>query len=123
VSTQALATFLPLLAVIALGASLLRAKRDRQHLQELRAKARDTISKVQIEAQDPRLALDASVATLERLEETGGARGLLSRVADLSITAYLCNEFGERFMVKWHSHSSAKPYVEHLELAPDFRIP
>ena len=106
------------LAIVALGISLFRARSDRQHLNELRLRARTAIASVRVVSTDPRTALDGSIATIERIEETGGARGVVDKVADLSVTAYLRNGFGEKFLVKWHSKSSYQPFVKHLSGEP-----
>ncbi|MCE2970352.1 MAG: hypothetical protein LW847_09080 [Burkholderiales bacterium] len=63
---------------------------------------------------DRRFWLDGANATIDRVEETGGVRGLFERNADLTVTAYLRNETGERFLVIWHAKSEGKPYVQHL---------
>lgn len=88
-------------AFIALAASLFRARRDKRHLDALRCEARNAIARVRVESYDLRYALDGESAVLERIEEMGGMRGLCDQRADLSVTAYVRNAAGERFIIKW----------------------
>lgn len=102
-------------ALVALAASLFRARRDRRHLDGLRREARNAIASVRVESSDARYALNGESAVLEYIEEIGGVRGLLDKRADLSVTAHVRNAAGERFIIKWHSRSHRQPYVRHLQ--------
>jgi len=102
------------IGIAALGASLAREPAHRRHLARLKQRALDEIKALRISAADERYALNGAEATIERVEETGGARGLFDRTADLSVTAHLRNAHGERFLVRWHSRASSGPMVKHL---------
>ena len=108
-------SWLSVFALLALVVGLLRARRDRMHLDELRIDARNAVSHVRVESNDTRYALDGESAVVEHIEEIGGMRGLLDKRADLGLTARVRNSAGERFIIKWHSRSNRQPYVSHLQ--------
>lgn len=91
---------------------------DRRHIRELQARATRDFLNLEIMSQDSRYALKGATAVVERREETGGARGLLSEAADFAVTIYACNEYGERFFFKWVSNSKHGPFVKHLPRNP-----
>lgn len=100
--------------VIAFVASLIRHRADQKHLHDLRREARNAIAEVRVTSADPQLALNGSTATIDRLEETGGFRGIFDRRANLSVAAFVRNSAGERFVIRWHSQSARQPFVKHL---------
>ena len=106
-----------LLFIVAFLGIFIRAVADRRHLRGLQLKATEALKNLRVEASDPKLRLIGATATIERREETGGARGIFDRTADLGVSAYLQNEHGERFLFKWHSKSARGPYVKHLTSA------
>lgn len=100
--------------VVAIVIAVLRYLGDGRHIKELKELANTAIAAVRVDAQDPRLGLVGSEAIVERKEEVGGTRGLFERVADYSVSTYLVNKHGERFLVKWHSKSTRPPFIKHL---------
>jgi len=102
-------TALALAALVVLLISLGRLKRERPHLDELRAIAHRQFLECTVHSSDPRFAFVGSAATVERREETGGVRGLFELTADLAVTIYATNPYGERFLFKWFSKSSSEP--------------
>ena len=114
-----MSTFIPkeltfALFVLAIIGVFVRHDADRRHLRKLRNEATDAIKSLLVESNNPRLRLDGATATLERREETGGVRGIFEKIADFDVKVYLRNEFGERFLVMWHSKSAQRPFVKHL---------
>ena len=91
-----------------------RYKADRLHIRELQSRATQAFHAMKVESLDARYELKGETAIIERREETGGARGLLSNTADMAVTIYAQNIHGERFMFKWFSNSAHAPFVKHL---------
>ena len=100
-----------LLVTVLLG---VRFVGDRRHARELRESATAAVWQLRVESPEPRYSIVGSTATVLRREEVGGVRGIFEKIADYSLTVYLVNEYGERFLVKWHSKSKTAPYVKHL---------
>ena len=100
-----------LLVAVLLGVRLVG---DRRHARELRERADAAVLQLRVESLEPRYSILGSTATVERREEVGGVRGIFEKVADYSLTVHLINEYGERFLVKWHSKSKTALYVKHL---------
>ena len=108
-----------LLVAVLLGVRLVA---DRRHARELRESAAAAVWQLRVESPEPRYSIVGSTATVERREEVGGVRGIFEKVADYSVTVHLVNEYGERFLVKWHSKSKTAPYVKHLSAKHSSRL-
>jgi hypothetical protein len=103
-----------LMVAVAFVAGLIRHRADEKHLNDLRQEARSAIAAMRVTSADSNLQLDGATAEIERLEETGGVRGVLDRRADFSVTAFVRNHAGERFLIRWNSLSARPPFVKHL---------
>lgn len=103
-----------MLFVIAFLAIFWRHAADRRHFRELQQEATRAFESLVVKSADERYQLRGANATVERRDETGGARGIFENTASLDVTIYARNEFDERFIFKWHSKSRHKPFVKHL---------
>lgn len=89
-----------LLFVLAFAGLLWRHAVDRKHIRELQQEATNAFVALSLESKEERFRLVGSTAVVERREETGGVRGIFGGTADLAVTIYACNEFGETFLFK-----------------------
>jgi hypothetical protein len=86
-------------------------KRQNAHAELLRASALRQFRSVVVEAEDATMQFYGETAVIVREEEIGGARGLLSKEAQYTLTLYAVNKHGEYFMFK---SSPNAPYVKHV---------
>lgn len=100
---------------IALARIFWRHTADRRHVRELQESANRAFRSTVITAGEARFGFNGATAVVERREETGGVRGILQSTADLGVTIYAQNEFGEKFIFKWFSKSNHAPVVKHMQ--------
>jgi hypothetical protein len=103
-----------LLFVFAIIGCFWRHTADLKHLRDLQQAATRAFAGLVYESKEDRYRLVGSEAVVDRREETGGSRGLFESTASLSVTIYAHNDYGERFIFKWHSKSKQQPFVNHL---------
>jgi hypothetical protein len=107
--------FVLVLGGIALAGVFWRHAADRRHIRELQESASRAFRSTVINAGETRLGFNGVTAVVERREEVGSVRGIFEKTADLGVTIYARNEFGEQFLFKWFSKSSHAPFVKHLQ--------
>ena len=107
--------FILVLFGIALAGVLWRHAADRRHVRKLKESANRAFLSTVITAGEARLGINGVTAVVERREEVGGVRGIFENTADLGVTIYARNEFGEQFLFKWFSKSNHAPFNKHLQ--------
>jgi hypothetical protein len=107
--------FVLVLFGISLAGIFWRHAADRRHVRELQESANRAFRSTVITAGEARLGFNGVTAVVERREEVGGVRGIFETTANLGVTIYARNEFGEQFLFKWLSKSNHAPFVKHLQ--------